>query len=181
MRGVLRWRDSRVRRARARWFGSPALVLMLAGMAEPTAGGAAAQDAPGDAAGTAAQAAPSDSAAAAAVVRAYHDALARGDSAAALELLAADAVIVEGGAIETVAHYRTHHLSADIAFARATRSRRGPVRVTLQEATAWAVSTTRIEGSYRGRPIASNGAELVVLSRTAQGWRIRAIHWSSDR
>ena len=49
----------------------------------------------------AAQAAPTDSAAVAAVLARYDAALASGDSAAALALLAPDAVILESGGMET--------------------------------------------------------------------------------
>jgi ketosteroid isomerase-like protein len=126
-----------------------------------------------------AQATPDDSTAVARAVAAYHDALARGDSAAALELLAPDAVILEAGGRETLAEYRSHHLAADIAFARAVPSRRGAVHVTLAGSVAWAASTSETQGSFNGRPVDSRGAELMVLTRSPSGWRIRAIHWSS--
>ena len=142
----------------------PWLPLVLAAVLSGTA---RAQDAAGD------------SAAVAAAVAAYHDALARGDSAAALRLLAPDAVILESGGRETLAEYRAHHLAADIAFARAVPSRRGPVQVTLSGDAAWAASTSETRGSFRDRPVDSRGAELMVLTRTPAGWVIRAIHWSS--
>lgn len=129
--------------------------------------------------GAVAQAVPDDSAAVARTVAAYHDALARGDSAAALRLLAPDAVILEAGGRESLAEYRSHHLAADIEFARAVPSRRGPVEVTLAGNTAWAASTSEARGSFNGRPVDSRGAELMVLTRSPTGWVIRAIHWSS--
>jgi ketosteroid isomerase-like protein len=46
---------------------------------------------------------------------------------------------------------------------------------------AWVVGTSTTRGEYRGRPVDSAGAELMVLTRTPQGWRIAAIHWSSRR
>lgn len=128
---------------------------------------------------TPAQSAAADSAAVAATVTAYHDALARGDSAAALRLLASDAVILESGGQESLEEYRSHHLPADIQFARAVPSRRGAVHVTVTGDVAWASSTSETQGTYRDRPINSAGAELMVLSRTGTGWVIRAIHWSS--
>jgi uncharacterized protein (TIGR02246 family) len=122
----------------------------------------------------------SDSAAVAAVVDRYHRALATGDSAAALALLAPDAVVLESGGVESRAEYRGHHLPADIAFARAVPSERGPVRVTVQGSVAWAASTSSTRGRFRNRDVNSAGAELMVLSRSADGrWLIRAIHWSS--
>ena len=121
----------------------------------------------------------SDSTAIVAVVERYHEALARGDSATALSLLAPDAVILESGGVETRAEYRSHHLPGDIAFARAVRRERGPVRVVIQGDVAWVSSTSTSQGEYGGRAINSAGAELVVLTREAGDWRIRAIHWSS--
>ncbi len=129
--------------------------------------------------GALAQPAPGDSAAVARTVAAYHDALAQGDSAGALGLLAPDAVILEAGGRESLAEYRSHHLAADIAFARAVPSRRGAVRVTVAGDVAWAASTSETRGSFNGRTVDSRGAELMVLTRSPSGWVIRAIHWSS--
>jgi ketosteroid isomerase-like protein len=120
-----------------------------------------------------------DSASVAAVVGRYHRALSDGDSAVALSLLANDATILESGDIETRDEYRSHHLPADIEFARAVPSVRGPVRVVVHRDAAWAISTSRTQGSYSGRVIDSQGAELMVLTREGSGWKIRAIHWSS--
>jgi ketosteroid isomerase-like protein len=121
----------------------------------------------------------SDSAAVAAVVSKYHDALAAGDSVAALALLADDAVILETGGVETRAEYRSHHLPGDINFAKAIRSQRGPVHVRIRGDVAWSTGTSTTQGEMNGRTINSTGAELMVLVRTAQGWKISAIHWSS--
>jgi uncharacterized GH25 family protein/ketosteroid isomerase-like protein len=126
-----------------------------------------------------AQPAAGDSAEVARTVGRFHEALARGDSAAALALLAPGATILESGGVETVAEYRAHHLPADIAFARAVPNVRGPVRVTVRGDVAWAASTSETKGEYRGRAVNSVGAELMVLTRDAAGWRIGAIHWSS--
>lgn len=126
----------------------------------------------------AAQSSPG-SRAALAVVERFHQALAEGDSLAALELLAEDATILESGGREDKAEYRGHHLPGDIAFARAVPSRPGPRSVTVEGDVAWVTSTSTTTGEYRGRKIDVQGAELIVLSRGSEGWRIRAIHWSS--
>ncbi|HEV2130351.1 MAG TPA: nuclear transport factor 2 family protein [Longimicrobiaceae bacterium] len=120
-----------------------------------------------------------DSAAVAATVERFHRALAEGDSATALSLLAEDAIILESGGVETKEEYRGHHLPGDIAFARAVRSERGPMRVVVRGDAAWATSTSTVRGEYQGRQINSQGAELMVLTRVADDWRISAIHWSS--
>jgi ketosteroid isomerase-like protein len=126
-----------------------------------------------------ASAQPTDSAAVATVVERYHGALARGDSVEALSLLADDAVILESGDMESRSEYRAHHLPADIAFARAVQEKRSPLRVTVRGDAAWATSTSTTRGRFRGKAVNSIGAELMVLTRTANGWKITAIHWSS--
>jgi ketosteroid isomerase-like protein len=121
----------------------------------------------------------SDSAAVAAAVSAFHAALAAGYSAAALALLTDDALIVEAGETETREQYRAHHLPADIEFARSVETEQSPLRVRVSSDAAWVTSTSRSRGSFHGRAIDSEGAELMVLARSPAGWRIAAIHWSS--
>lgn len=126
-----------------------------------------------------AQVSPEDSAAVAATVRSFHDALARGDSSAALGLLADDAVILEGGGRESRAEYRSHHLPGDMQFAAAIPARRGPIQVVGTGDVAWATSSSESRGTWREREINSTGVELMVLTRRGTGWVIRAVHWSS--
>lgn len=113
------------------------------------------------------------------VIERFHAALTSGDSLGAMELLAADAVILESGGVETRAEYQSHHLHGDITYARSMRTMRGPIRVSVRGDVAWASSTSATTGESRGRPVNSAGAELMVLTRFAEGWRISAIHWSS--
>lgn len=120
-----------------------------------------------------------DAAAVLAVVRGFHDALARGDSAAALSVLAPDVQILESGGLETREEYRRGHLPGDINFARGVPATRAEPQVTVNGDVAWVVGTSRSSGTFRDRQVNSAGAELMVLSRTSDGWRIRAIHWSS--
>ena len=122
---------------------------------------------------------PSDSIAVAGVVDRYHHALAAGDSALALALLAPDAIILESGDLESLREYRSHHLPADIAFAHAVKAHRSQVRVTVRGDVAWTNATSTTQGIYRGQTVNSAGAELMVLTRSADGWTISAIHWSS--
>lgn len=124
-------------------------------------------------------AAPGDSAEVARIIAAFHEALAAGDSLRALSYLTPDVTILESGGEERLAEYRSHHLAADIEFAKAVRSASSPVRVTVRGDAAWASSTSTTAGNFRGREINSVGAELMVLARTPNGWRIAAIHWSS--
>ena len=123
----------------------------------------------------------SDSAAVVAAAARFHDALARGDSAGALAQLGDSVIVLESGDLETRAEYRAHHLAADIEFARAVATTRTVRRVSVVGDAAWLVATSDSHGTFRGRPVSSVGAELLVLARGAEGWRIVAIHWSSHR
>ena len=120
-----------------------------------------------------------DSIAVAGVVQRYHRALVTSDSAAALALLAPDAVILESGGLESRQEYRSHHFPADIAFARSVKTTRSPVRVTVRGDVAWTSATSSTRGSYQGKALNSAGAESMVLIRGRDGWTITAIHWSS--
>ena len=121
----------------------------------------------------------SDSSAVVAVVSKYHEALAAGDSAAVLALLTEDAVILESGRVETFAEYRSNHLPGDIGFAKAIKSLRGPVHVRIRGDVAWTSATSTTQGEMNGRAINTTGAELMVLVRSGETWKISAIHWSS--
>lgn len=130
----------------------------------------------------AAQARPAaDSAAVASTVARFHAALAAADSAGALALLAPDVEVLESGERETRAEYRAHHLAADVEFARAVPSERGPTRMRVRGDVAWTSATSVTRGIFRGRAVNTAGAESMVLVRTPAGWRITAIHWSSHR
>jgi ketosteroid isomerase-like protein len=119
------------------------------------------------------------SAAPASAVAAYYAALSAGAAAAAEALLAPDAIVLESGFVESRAEYVAQHLAADIEFARAVAQTRSDERVVVDGDVAWVSARTRAEGRLRGRSVRSAGAELIVLARGVDGWRIRAIHWSS--
>ncbi len=120
-----------------------------------------------------------DSADVVAAVHRFHAALVAEDSAAVAGLLTADVSILESGGAETRAQYLGGHLKGDIAYAQAVPSERGATVVWITSDVAWASSTSTTKGEYRGRAVNSVGAELMVLVRSAQGWQIAAIHWSS--
>lgn len=148
------------------------LCSLVSGLTAPTA---AAQDTVSETH----RGGPADSAAVARVVSGFHDALAAGDSARVLELLAPEARILEGGGVETRSEYAAHHLGADMAFAGAVPRQRGPLSVTVRGDVAWVTSISIAQGTYRDREIDSRVAELAVVSRHGDAWRIEAVHWSS--
>jgi ketosteroid isomerase-like protein len=111
------------------------------------------------------------------VAQAFSDALARGDSTAALALLHEDVLIFEGRT-ETKEQYRRGHLAADIRFAMSAQRERLRDGVTIMGESALYTSQKRTTGTNsRGAPIDRTDTEAMVLVRTPAGWRIRSIHW----
>jgi ketosteroid isomerase-like protein len=125
--------------------------------------------------------AQSDSAAVVRAASRFHAALEAGDTATVKTLIAADLQVLEGGEVESRAQYFAHHLAADIEFAKAVPSERTVVSYIREGNVAWVVSTSTSTGNFRGREVNSVGAELMILSRSSEGWKIRAVHWSSAR
>ncbi len=139
-------------------------------------------DRPAGTAGVTASAAPAhnpDSAAVVGVLDAFHAALEQADTSVVRRLLARDAIVQEGGGIEDRAEYFAHHMAADMAFAGAVSAERSVGSVRVRGDVAWVASSSRRTGSYRDREVDLQGAELMVLTRGPDGWRIAAIHWSS--
>lgn len=117
---------------------------------------------------------------AAKAVDAFHAALSRGETAAALALLADDAVIYESGGVERgKAEYASHHLEADAAFSKAVPSQIVRRSGAAAGELAWVLTEGRTTGSFRDRPVDRVTTETAMLRRTAAGWRITHFHWSS--
>ena len=117
---------------------------------------------------------------AAAVVDAFHAALRRGDTKAALSHLTENALIYEaGGAERGRQEYASHHLAADAAFARAV-----PGKITRRAGevagdVAWIATEGRTTGTYKGKAVDRVTTETTVLRRLERTWKIVHIHWSS--
>jgi ketosteroid isomerase-like protein len=127
------------------------------------------------------QAASSGTAEVKAAVEGFHHALVEADRAAALALLSPDALILESGESQTREEYEREHLAEDIAFVRATKTERSPLIIRQDGNVAWTTTTSKTTGTFKGHKIDSTGVELIVLTKGDSGWRIRAIHWSSQR
>ena len=113
------------------------------------------------------------------MVRAYHDALASGDSARAIRLLHPEVRVYEGGHAETLDEYRSGHLSADMEFSGSVEREVLSERVFGDADQAVYLSEYRMSGSFSGEELDVRGTETMVLARDGDGWRIRHIHWSS--
>jgi ketosteroid isomerase-like protein len=129
--------------------------------------------------GPAAAQSAADQASVVAAVEAFHNAITTGDSSVVTRMLAEDVVIFEAGGVETRTQYVSNHLPADTEFEKAVKSKRSPIRAVVLGETAWASSTNEMVGTFQGRAVDLVAAELIVLSKGPDGWRIRAISWSS--
>ena len=157
-----------------RHSGHAAAIVAILALAPP----AAAQD---SSAGTSLDEGLLPSARAAAdAVDAFHAALGRGDTDAALVLLADDALIFEqGGAERSKMEYAAHHLSADAAFSQAVPGARTRRAGHASESFAWIATEGRTTGTFNGRPVDRVTTETMVLRRVDGNWKIVHIHWSS--
>ena len=127
-----------------------------------------------------AQSPANDDADVAAAVKAFQTAMDTGDPAGVMQYIHDDALMIEGGNIETRMQYEAAHLPADIAFSKEVTAKRMPIRLTVRGDTAWVLTSTDFTGTFEGRPIDFLGLESMTLSREPAGWRIRLIHWSSQ-
>jgi len=115
-----------------------------------------------------------------ATVDAFHAALGRADTAAALALLADDVLILEeGGGEASRAEYAAHHLAADATYAKATRNTVARRTVKVAGNLAWVAGEGRTTGQYKGKPVDRLTGETMVLKRVGDGWQVVHIHWSS--
>ena len=128
-----------------------------------------------------AQALRPDSVAAVAAVEQFHAALAAADSSRAVSLLADDVLIVESGNIQTRAQYLGGHLGADMKASQGPKGDRSMVQVTIIGDAAYIVSKTVTAPSGVAGNTGSESAELMVVAKTPNGWKIKAVHWSSRR
>ena len=116
------------------------------------------------------------------VANRFHDLLAAGDSVGALALMVPEVVIFESGGVEASREeYRSHHLGSDVQFASSVKREVIDQRTEMLGDYALMLTRTRVSGTFREREINSRGVETLVLRRTADGWRIVHVHWSSRR
>jgi ketosteroid isomerase-like protein len=114
------------------------------------------------------------------VVASFHEALRTGDRARALAQLAPELIVAEQGGVELGrAEYEREHLGADMEFSAATRREVASQTAGQAGDHAWIFTVSRIEGDFRGRPVALDSNETMVLKRVDGRWQIVHIHWSS--
>jgi ketosteroid isomerase-like protein len=122
-----------------------------------------------------------DEAAVAAAAKTFQTAMDTGDAPTVMRYIADDALMMEGGTIENRMQYETNHLPADLEFAKGMTATRMPVQQTVLGDVAWVRTSTEFRGTFEGQPLALLGLETMVMTREPDGWKIKALHWSSRR
>ena len=116
-----------------------------------------------------------------AVIEQFSSALKTGDLKRAGEVLADDVVILEsGGAEHSREEYLGGHAKDDAAFLKDAH-----VQVTRRIARAegslvWVATESELHATDKGQPLTLLSTETMVVRKTATGWRIVHIHWSSQ-
>lgn len=115
------------------------------------------------------------------VVEQFHAALKAGNAEGASALLATTALIYESGYAETREDYISHHLAADIAFAKDTQRIVKSTRQQCDESLCVLMQSSETVGTYKGKSVRSVGQETTVLRREGDAWKIQHVHWSSHK
>jgi ketosteroid isomerase-like protein len=115
-----------------------------------------------------------------AVVDAFSDAIkvVRIDDAAAL--LDPQVLVLEsGGSERNRDHYLAEHAQADANYMRDARQELRYRQARIVGDIAWVGTESVITRDKDGKPSSSLSTETMLLKKTAQGWKIVHIHWSS--
>lgn len=113
-------------------------------------------------------------------VDAFFAALKAGDFVKAESLLDPNVRIFEsGGAERSAQEYASHHMKGDAAFLKTATQEVSQRTGDAVGDLAWVASEQRITGESKGKPVDILSTETMVLRKTAEGWRIVHIHWSS--
>ncbi len=111
----------------------------------------------------------------------FHAALTAGNAEGASALLSATALIYESGHAETRDEYISHHLAADIAFAKATQRTVKNTRQQCDETMCVLMQSSETTGTVKGKSVRYVGQETMVLRREGDAWKIQHVHWSSHK
>ena len=115
-------------------------------------------------------------------VDAFHAALKKKDTAAALSLLDRGLIVFEFGVVDpTVEAYAFSHLPFDIDVAAVSNWEIQSRRVGGEGDERWVLTTYHVTGKQSdGTPIDQTTLETMILRRTAGVFRIVHMHWSTN-
>lgn len=114
-----------------------------------------------------------------AVLGAFHHALEEGNGQAALQWLADDVVILEGGVAQSKEEYAGHHLGSDMAFLAAMQFERLSRETRQADGVVTVITRTQVKGTFKDQDIDVVSSETAVLKQVDGDWRIQHLHWSN--
>jgi len=109
----------------------------------------------------------------------FKTAIIENDSEAASNVMADDALILDGSGMETKEEYLSHHFHSDGKFLKAMNRKILTQKISIEGNTAWVSTVSSMKGTYSEREIDLTSLELAVLKKAGSDWKITAIHWSS--
>jgi ketosteroid isomerase-like protein len=134
-----------------------------------------------DAAGAELSVAPEAADAVAALER-FSTALSAGNlEVAGAELDPSVLILESGGAERSRDEYLGGHAKSDATFLKAAHLTLKRRTATAAGDLAWVGSESEIHATKDGKPLAIASTETAVLKKTAAGWKIVHLHWSSRR
>lgn len=123
---------------------------------------------------------PQEAVAAVDVVERFNAALGSGDLETVEKLLAPDVLVLEsGGAERSREEYLGHHAASDAEFLKGAHRQLLRQRARVSGGLAWVGSESELHTQADDKPLTLLSTETIVLRKTAEGWRIAHIHWSS--
>lgn len=132
-----------------------------------------------DTAGATLRIAP-EAADAVAVLERFSNALGKGElDTVAAELDPAVLILESGGAERSREDYLGGHAKHDAEFLKTAHVALKQRVAQVSGDLAWIGSESEIHASKDGKALAISSSETAVLRKTAQGWKIVHIHWSS--
>lgn len=101
--------------------------------------------------------------------------------AAGAELDPSVLILESGGAERSRDEYLGGHAKSDAAFLKTAHLTLKRRTATAAGDLAWVGSESEIHTSKDGKPLAVVSTETAILKKTAAGWKIVHLHWSSRR
>ena len=114
------------------------------------------------------------------VVDAFSAALKNGKFDAVQQYLDPKVLVLEsGGSERSRDEYMSSHAIADSLFLGKAKSQLRYRQAHAQGDMAWVGTESELQSIENGKPLSLLSTETMLLKKTAQGWKVVHIHWSS--
>jgi ketosteroid isomerase-like protein len=90
-------------------------------------------------------------------------------------------ILESGGAEHGRDEYMAGHAVEDAAFMGNATVQIRHRRARAEGDFAWVATESTLQAIDEGKPLSLSSTETMLLKRTAQGWKIVHVHWSSHR